>query len=90
MTTPPVLWEGMTTPPIPSSSPAGTDCMDYSPLPHKAPFALSTKIIVQPPIRTVSTAIDEDMLSPCELPPPNAKEAPCQPPVVEYVFQDIG
>ncbi|KAF2157906.1 Rhodanese-like protein [Myriangium duriaei CBS 260.36] len=36
LVTPPVDYEGATTPPIPSSSP-GIDCMDISPLPHKAP-----------------------------------------------------
>ncbi len=42
--------EGMTTPPIPSSSPGpGNDSMDISPLPHKIPFSVVTQIEVQSP-----------------------------------------
>jgi hypothetical protein len=38
----PIHWEGVTTPPIPSSSPAfAADTMDISPLPHKLPFSLA-------------------------------------------------
>jgi hypothetical protein len=41
--TTPLRWEGVTTPPIPSSSPAcGADTMDISPLPHKVPFSLAS------------------------------------------------
>ncbi|KKA23112.1 Protein-tyrosine-phosphatase [Rasamsonia emersonii CBS 393.64] len=47
--------ETMTTPPLPSSSPAGSmDMMDMSPLPHKVPFNLSTD--VQSPSREPSSA----------------------------------
>jgi hypothetical protein len=75
-TTPPVQWEGVTTPPIPSSSPNFVpDSMDISPLPHKAPFSFLTERY-QPlpspsPEVTPSTDDDDnDMLSPCDLPTP--------------------
>ncbi|KAI9871187.1 MAG: cell division cycle- protein [Pleopsidium flavum] len=52
--------EGMTTPPIPSSSPGpGNDSMDISPLPHKAPFHVMTHIEVQSP--TPETTPNEPM-----------------------------
>ncbi|KAF2835182.1 Rhodanese-like protein [Patellaria atrata CBS 101060] len=63
--TPPIRWEGVTTPPIPSSSPGfGNDSMDISPLPHKAPFSFVSPITVHSPTPE-STALDDDMLSPC-------------------------
>jgi hypothetical protein len=44
-TTTPIRWEGVTTPPILSSSPAiAVENMDISPLPHKPPFSLSNKL----------------------------------------------
>ena len=48
--TPPIRLEGMTTPPIPSSSPApGIEPMEISPLPHKAPFTSTTKLVIPSP-----------------------------------------
>ena len=42
--------ESVTTPPLPSSSPGpGNDSMDISPLPHKAPYVVTTHIELQPP-----------------------------------------
>ena len=42
--------ESVRTPPIPSSSPGpGNDSMDISPLPHKAPFAVATRIYLTSP-----------------------------------------
>lgn len=42
--------ENVRTPPIPSSSPGpGNDSMDMSPLPHKAPFAVATRIYLTSP-----------------------------------------
>lgn len=74
-TTPPVRWEGVTTPPIPSSSPNFVpDSMDISPLPHKAPFSFLTErcqpVPSPSPEVTPSTDDDNDMLSPCDLPTP--------------------
>lgn len=74
--TPPIRWEGVTTPPIPSSSPCCIpDSMDISPLPHKAPFSFmsaerSLPLASPTPEGTLSPADDDDMLSPCELPTP--------------------
>ncbi|KAF1963297.1 Rhodanese-like protein [Byssothecium circinans] len=73
--TPPVRWEGVTTPPIPSSSPNFVpDSMDISPLPHKAPFSFASERFLPSPspidVTTANStpAVDDDMLSPCELP----------------------
>ena len=53
------------TPPIPSSSPGpGNDSMDISPLPHKAPFAISNYIEVQPPTPQTTEANDTPMTTP--------------------------
>lgn len=42
--------ECVRTPPIPSSSPGpGNDSMDMSPLPHKAAFAMATRIYLTSP-----------------------------------------
>ncbi|PVH97284.1 Rhodanese-like protein [Periconia macrospinosa] len=83
ITTPPVRWEGVKTPPIPSSSPNFVpDSMDMSPLPHKAPFNFSKeRFLPSPcPIDTASanaaSPMDDDMLSPCELPAPPAFPLP--------------
>ncbi|KAJ4303540.1 m-phase inducer phosphatase [Kalmusia sp. IMI 367209] len=75
-TTPPIRWEGVTTPPIPSSSPCCVpDSMDISPLPHKAPFSFLTTerslpLPLASPTLETTPSTDDDMLSPCELPPP--------------------
>lgn len=82
-TTPLSRWEGVTTPPIPSSSPCFVpDSMDISPLPHKAPFSfLDSRTLPLPspsPEVTPSTDDDDDddMLSPCDLPTPPQFAAP--------------
>jgi hypothetical protein len=72
-TTPPVRWEGVTTPPIPDSSPCFVpDSMDISPLPHKAPFSfLNERCVTLPsPSPEITPSTDDDMLSPCDLPTP--------------------
>ncbi|KAF2734722.1 Rhodanese-like protein [Polyplosphaeria fusca] len=69
ITTPPVRWEGVTTPPIPSSSPGFVpDSMDMSPLPHKAPFSYITSL--PSPTPEAALAPEEEMISPCEVAPP--------------------
>ncbi|KAJ4383319.1 m-phase inducer phosphatase [Didymella sp. IMI 355093] len=72
VTTPPVRWEGVTTPPIPDSSPSFVpDSMDISPLPHKAPY--NSYITLPSPSPEVMPSNEDDMLSPCNLSqlPPN-------------------
>ncbi|EOA84938.1 uncharacterized protein SETTUDRAFT_32178 [Exserohilum turcica Et28A] len=62
-------WEGVTTPPIPSSSPGfAPDSMDISPLPHKAPFSFAhdRSLPLPSPSPEVTPSSDGDMLSPCE------------------------
>ncbi|KAI9890580.1 MAG: cell division cycle- protein [Vezdaea aestivalis] len=45
-----ILAENVVTPPLPSSSPGpSNDSMDFSPLPHKAPFFHITEVAVNPP-----------------------------------------
>ncbi|KAK7533293.1 uncharacterized protein J3D65DRAFT_77933 [Phyllosticta citribraziliensis] len=68
-TTPCHNWrEGVTTPPIPSSSPGFTnDSMDISPLPHKPAHGLVARVTVQSPTPEPQ---DQDMNPPCS-PPPN-------------------
>lgn len=76
-TTPPVRWEGVTTPPIPSSSPCCMpDSMDISPLPHKPAFSfvpaersLPTPLPLGSPTPEM-TSVDDDLISPCGLAPP--------------------
>jgi hypothetical protein len=67
-TSPSMRWEGVTTPPIQSSSPAGhADNMDISPLPHKIPFTLTQKSIIESPTRSShgqADNADDDMISP--------------------------
>lgn len=61
--------EVMTTPPLPSSSPAPTmDMMEMSPLPHKLPYTLTTEVVIQPP--TPELSVD---LSMCGQPSPLAE-----------------
>lgn len=55
--TPPVDYEGATTPPIPSSSPGG-DLMDISPLPHKQPFHVAINVTLPSP--SPGPGADED------------------------------
>ncbi|KAF2204934.1 Rhodanese-like protein [Delitschia confertaspora ATCC 74209] len=75
-TTPPIRWEGGTTPPIPSSSPNfGPDAMDMSPLPHKAPLRFGTHLTLPSPTPE-ATPESEEMLSPCELAPTNNLDIP--------------
>ncbi|KAF2688078.1 Rhodanese-like protein [Lentithecium fluviatile CBS 122367] len=80
-TTPPIRWEGVTTPPIPSSSPfVPEDSMDISPLPHKAPYSFLTELTVPSPSPALTSATtDEDMISPCEVPPQPQLPPPMQP-----------
>ncbi|KAL8744492.1 MAG: hypothetical protein Q9190_003271 [Brigantiaea leucoxantha] len=54
--------EGTTTPPLPSSSPGpGNDSMDISPLPHKAPFVVTTQLELQTPSSETTTSEDVTM-----------------------------
>ncbi|KAL1960085.1 hypothetical protein VTO42DRAFT_257 [Malbranchea cinnamomea] len=48
--------ENMTTPPLLSSSPAGVDIMDMSPLPHKTPFSVDTDLDMDSPTADISMA----------------------------------
>ncbi|KAL4784317.1 hypothetical protein BJX76DRAFT_327675 [Aspergillus varians] len=55
--------DAMTTPPLPSSSPApAMDIMDMSPLPHKAPFTSTTEIGLNSPTLE-SSPMDTSMMS---------------------------
>jgi hypothetical protein len=57
----PTQWEGVTTPPIPSSSPAyGADSMDISPLPHKVPFSLIQSKLDSPCRKHLGREADAD------------------------------
>lgn len=58
--TPPIEYDGLSTPPIPSSSP-GVDMMDISPLPHKQPCFVAH--ITLPSPSPEPTEDDDDMLS---------------------------
>ncbi|KAF2088414.1 Rhodanese-like protein [Saccharata proteae CBS 121410] len=80
ITTPPIWREGVTTPPIPSSSPRsfGHDCMDISPLPHKAPYGLIARVTVQSP--TPEPTPETDMIQPCSPPPNPLLESPMPAP----------
>jgi rhodanese-related sulfurtransferase len=65
VTTPPVRWSGVTTPPIPDSSPCFVpDSMDISPLPHKAPYNSFT---TQPSPSPEIPQHEDDMLSPTDM-----------------------
>lgn len=78
--TTPDIWRegGVTTPPIPSSSPGyGNDGMDISPLPHKAPCGFITRVTVQSP--TPEPAENGMDLS-CSPPPNPLLESPMPPP----------
>jgi len=68
LTTPQVRWEGVTTPPIPSSSPSAVpDSMDISPLPHKPPFSFLPNALPLPsPSPDVSPTTDDDIMSSCD------------------------
>jgi len=93
VTTPPVRWEGVTTPPIPDSSPSFVpDSMDISPLPHKAPFN-SYLTLPSPSPEVMSTNDDDDdMLSPCEQPqlPPNGLDISRPSSAAEYVHYPLS
>ncbi|RAR05045.1 m-phase inducer phosphatase [Stemphylium lycopersici] len=79
-TTPVARWEGVTTPPIPSSSPGfAPDSMDISPLPHKAPYSFTNNrsLPLPSPSPDVTPGTDSDMMSPCgELSTPPAYPTP--------------
>jgi M-phase inducer tyrosine phosphatase len=58
-----VTEDAMTTPPLPSSSPAPVmETMEMSPLPHKPPFIVTTEIELNPPTPGGSP-IDSPMMS---------------------------
>jgi M-phase inducer tyrosine phosphatase len=74
--------ECITTPPLPSSSPAATmEMMDMSPLPHKVPFALTTEVALDSPTPETSSADSTmtSMTSPLDESPIELE----QPPVLE-------
>lgn len=66
--------ERASTPPLPSSSPGpGSDSMEISPLPHKAPFVVTTCVEPTPlitPLEEVISSVSEDMM----------QDSPPQPP----------
>ncbi|KAL8648798.1 MAG: hypothetical protein Q9226_005841 [Calogaya cf. arnoldii] len=75
--------ECLTTPPPPSSSPGpGNDSMEISPLPHKAPYQVTTQILRQSP--TPDTTPNLDITMSCEesMQQP-ATEAPSRPTYIE-------
>ncbi|EMD66500.1 hypothetical protein COCSADRAFT_85248 [Bipolaris sorokiniana ND90Pr] len=78
--TPIARWEGVTTPPIPSSSPGfAPDSMDISPLPHKAPFSFvnDRSLPLPSPSPETTPGTDSDMLSSCsDLPTPPTYPTP--------------
>ncbi|KAL8675072.1 MAG: hypothetical protein Q9168_000555 [Polycauliona sp. 1 TL-2023] len=54
--------ECLTTPPPPSSSPGpGNDSMEISPLPHKAPYQVTTRILRQSPTPETTPMLDTTM-----------------------------
>lgn len=67
----------MTTPPLPSSSPApAMDIMEMSPLPHKPPYSITNEIEIITP-GTDDLSVDSPMPSPLEdspsVPPKDAQ-----------------
>ncbi|KAF3484405.1 M-phase inducer phosphatase [Arthroderma uncinatum] len=56
-----LLHDTITTPPIPSS-PAPTDIMEMSPLPHKAPFSLALDMDLESPTTELSMAKSQQLL----------------------------
>ena len=58
--TPPIEAEGVTTPPIPSSSPCFNDAMDISPLPHKPPH-FAAKVTLPSPSPDGTPMLSEDI-----------------------------
>jgi M-phase inducer tyrosine phosphatase len=66
--------EVMTTPPLPSSSPApNMDVMEMSPLPHKLPYTLTTEVVIQSP--TPEMSVDSSM---CDDEPSPLAESPME------------
>ncbi|KAM0796611.1 hypothetical protein BDR22DRAFT_518448 [Usnea florida] len=74
--------ERASTPPLPSSSPGpGNDSMEISPLPHKAPFVVTTRVEPTPlttPLEEVIPSVSEDMMQdsppePPKLPAPSER-----------------
>lgn len=87
LVTPPIDFEGATTPPIPSSSP-GIESMDISPLPHKAPCFVARVTLPSPSPEV--TPEDEDMVSPASqstIQTPSAALGP--PPVIHFPIQSL-
>ncbi|RMY45171.1 hypothetical protein D0863_16094 [Hortaea werneckii] len=82
MITPPIAGEGVTTPPVPSSSPYG-DMMDVSPLPHKPPFYRSQVTLPSPtpeetPAEQDSYISENDLATPQEAPTPSQAPSSAQ------------
>ncbi|KAF1984484.1 putative M-phase inducer phosphatase [Aulographum hederae CBS 113979] len=85
-TTPPIYVEGVTTPPIVSSSPGFGNEMDYSPLPHKAPFSYAPQVTLQSPTPDASSVdLDQDvsMLSSSPAPHNSRLDVPRNEPAPE-------
>jgi hypothetical protein len=86
VTTPPIRshWEGATTPPVPSSSPGcGPDAMDVemSPLPHKLPFAITSRQVAESPSRKLPN--NDEMAPPSR--PTSFPSMESRPTFAEYV-----
>lgn len=64
----------LTTPPLPSSSPAPGDMMEMSPLPHKAPFSVTTEMDLESPTGEVSMSKSKQFRIPNSL-----QESPIEP-----------
>lgn len=88
--TPPIEFEEVITPDVPSSSP-GMDAMDMSPLPHKAPYFVP-KVTLPSPSPELTPDLGDDfcdnLLSPQELPIEQAVpvQAPSLFQLPEYVL----
>ncbi|KAL8784604.1 MAG: hypothetical protein Q9213_003859 [Squamulea squamosa] len=75
--------ECLTTPPPPSSSPGpGNDSMEISPLPHKAPYQVTTEIVRQSPTPETTPSLDITMSCTESMQQPPT-EAPSRPAYME-------
>lgn len=72
-----IFLEAVTTPPLPSSSPAPlTELMEVSPLPHKAPFF--TQFEITSPTPGSTPAADDEMM--LDSPAPISRQSSLEPP----------
>ena len=73
--------EYVTTPPLPSSSPAPlTELMEVSPLPHKLPFSTQIEITSPTPLSTPTADDDHDDDMMLDSPAPITRQSSLEPP----------